>query len=87
MRQHPAITECAVVGLPDDEWGERVALAAEVRAGRSLALPDLQSWAKPLLANYKLPRELRCVDALPRNAMGKIVKPRVAALFAPEGDR
>jgi malonyl-CoA/methylmalonyl-CoA synthetase len=81
MRQHPAITECAVVGLPDDEWGERVAIAAEVRAGQSLALPDLQSWAKPLLANYKLPRELRCVEALPRNAMGKIVKPRVAALF------
>jgi malonyl-CoA/methylmalonyl-CoA synthetase len=87
MRQHPAITECAVVGLPDDEWGERVAMAAEVRAGRSLALVDLQSWAKPLLANYKLPRELRCVDALPRNAMGKIVKPRVAALFASESDR
>jgi malonyl-CoA/methylmalonyl-CoA synthetase len=81
MRQHPAITECAVVGVPDDEWGERVVMAAEVRAGRSLALPDLQSWAKPLLASYKLPRELRCVDSLPRNAMGKIVKPRVAALF------
>jgi malonyl-CoA/methylmalonyl-CoA synthetase len=87
MRQHPAITECAVVGLPDDEWGERVAIAAEVRAGQSLALPDLQSWAKPLLANYKLPRELRCVEVLPRNAMGKIVKPSVTALFAPEGDR
>jgi len=81
MRQHPAITDCAVVGLPDAEWGERVAIAAEVRTGGALALEDLQAWAKPLLANYKLPRELRCVDALPRNAMGKIVKPRVVALF------
>lgn len=87
MRQHPAISECAVVGLPDDEWGERVAIAVEVRAGVSLALADLQSWAKPLLANYKLPRELRCVAALPRNAMGKIVKPHVAALFAPGSDQ
>jgi malonyl-CoA/methylmalonyl-CoA synthetase len=81
LRQHPAIAECAVVGVPDPEWGERVSAAAELRPGHTLSIDDLQSWAKTLLAPYKLPRALCAVDALPRNAMGKVVKPEVAALF------
>jgi malonyl-CoA/methylmalonyl-CoA synthetase len=81
LRQHPAIAECAVVGVPDPEWGERVSAAAELRPGCSLSIDDLQAWAKALLAPYKLPRAFCAVDALPRNAMGKVLKPEVAALF------
>jgi len=85
MRRHPGISDCAVVGLKDDEWGERVAIAIEPRAGAEIRLEDLQGFARPFLANYKLPRAIRCVAALPRNAMGKIVKPQVAVLFDREG--
>jgi len=82
LRTHPAIAECAVVGTPDDEWGERVSTAVELRPGATLALDALQAWSKARLAPYKIPRALREVDALPRNAMGKVVKPDVARLFA-----
>ena len=81
LRTHPAITECAVVGIADDEWGERVSAAVELRDETALTLDELQQWAKQRLAPYKVPRALAAVPALPRNAMGKVVKPEVAALF------
>ena len=81
LRTHPAIAECAVVGLPDPEWGERVSLAAELRPGTTLTLADLQEWARPQLAPYKIPRAFAPVGALPRNAMGKVVKPEIVELF------
>ncbi|HLM69511.1 MAG TPA: AMP-binding protein, partial [Longimicrobium sp.] len=82
LRTHPEIGECAVVGVEDGEWGERVCVAAEVADDSALTLEALQAWARGHLAPYKLPRALRRVDALPRNAMGKVVKPEVAKLFA-----
>jgi malonyl-CoA/methylmalonyl-CoA synthetase len=81
LRTHPCIAECAVVGVADAEWGERVSAAVELRDGTSLSLADLQTWARPRLAPYKIPRELCPLTALPRNAMGKVTKPEVAALF------
>jgi len=81
LRTHPAVAECAVVGVHDAEWGERVSAAVELAPGASLSLEDLQRWAKTLLAPYKVPRALVLVAALPRNAMGKVVKPQVARLF------
>jgi len=81
LRTHPAIAECAVVGVADLEWGERVCAAVELAAGATLELGALQAWARERLAPYKLPRALRNVAALPRNAMGKVVKPEVAKLF------
>jgi malonyl-CoA/methylmalonyl-CoA synthetase len=73
LRGHPAIADCAVVGAPDETWGERVVAAVELRADATLTLDELQAWTRPLLATYKIPRELRLV-ALPRNALGKVVK-------------
>jgi malonyl-CoA/methylmalonyl-CoA synthetase len=81
LRTHPAVGECAVVGVPDPDWGERVAVAVELLPGGSLELDALQSWARDRLAPYKIPRALRIVRALPRNAMGKVTKPDVTALF------
>jgi malonyl-CoA/methylmalonyl-CoA synthetase len=81
LRTHPAVAECAVVGVDDAEWGERVSVAVEFKPGATLSLPDLQAWAKPLLAPYKIPRALVPVAGLPRNAMGKVLKPEVAGLF------
>jgi malonyl-CoA/methylmalonyl-CoA synthetase len=81
LRTHPAVAECAVVGLHDGDWGERVAAAVELQDGAVLSLDELQQWAKTLLAPYKVPRALAAVSALPRNAMGKVVKPDVVNLF------
>jgi malonyl-CoA/methylmalonyl-CoA synthetase len=81
LRTHPAVGECAVVGVPDVEWGDKVSVAVELRPGFSLSLEEMQVWARTRLAPYKVPRALRCVEALPRNAMGKVVKPDVVKLF------
>jgi malonyl-CoA/methylmalonyl-CoA synthetase len=80
LRMHDAVRDCAVVGVPDEEWGERVVAALELHEGR-VATEELREWAKQRLAPYKVPKELRKVDALPRNAMGKVTKIDVARLF------
>jgi malonyl-CoA/methylmalonyl-CoA synthetase len=82
LREHPVIADCAVVGVPDDEWGERVVAAIEVAPGQTADLEEITGSAKQRLAPYKVPRVLRVVDALPRNAMGKVVKPDVRRLFS-----
>jgi malonyl-CoA/methylmalonyl-CoA synthetase len=81
LRTHPSIGECAVVAVADEEWGERVCAAVEVKGGAALTLDELLPWARERLAPYKLPRALQVVDALPRNAMGKVMKPEVAKQF------
>ena len=81
LRQHDAIAECAVVGIADPEWGERIAAAVVLREGTTLDLASLRTWARASLTAYKLPSRLLVLDALPRNAMGKVVKPSLALLF------
>ncbi len=81
LREHPAVAECAVVGVPDLEWGERVAAAVVLKDGGALDLVSLRAWAKEFLAAHKLPSRLLVLDALPRNAMGKVTKPAIKAMF------
>lgn len=69
---HEDVAEVAVIGVPDAEWGERVCAVVVVRAGRSIDLPTLQAFVQ--LAPTKKPRALIVVDALPRNALGKVQK-------------
>jgi len=83
LRQHPRIQECAVVGVEDEMWGEAVAVAVMTRDGKDLALEDLKSWATERLSKYKIPKLLKVVEDLPRNAMGKVMKPAVKELFRP----
>ncbi len=81
LLEHPEIRECAVVGLPDETWGEAVAVAAVLHSRSGLDLPALKDWCRERLSYYKLPKHLLICDALPRNAMGKVVKPDVRQLF------
>ena len=81
LRTHPDIQECAVVGVTDLEWGERVCAALVLPPQRELTLESLRSWAKEQLAVYKIPTRILIVDELPRNAMGKVTKPQVVELF------
>jgi malonyl-CoA/methylmalonyl-CoA synthetase len=82
LRTHPAIRECAVVGLPDDTWGEVVAVAIVAREGEHIELPDLKEWATERMSAYKIPKSLLLLEDLPRNAMGKVTKPAIQDLFA-----
>ncbi|WP_017715642.1 acyl-CoA synthetase [Kamptonema formosum] len=81
LRTHPDIQDCAVVGVPDPEWGERVCAALVLPPATHLTLEPLRNWAKERLATYKVPSKILAVEELPRNAMGKVTKPAVAQLF------
>lgn len=81
LRTHPDIQECAVVGIADVEWGERVCAALVLRPEKFITLESLRSWAKERLAVYKVPTRIITVEALPRNAMGKVTKPTVETWF------
>jgi fatty-acyl-CoA synthase len=83
LMRHPAIAEVAVIGEPDEKWGERVVAVAVLKAGQSLTLDVLRGFAGDFLARYKLPSRLEIVTALPRNATGKILKYQLRAQFAP----
>jgi malonyl-CoA/methylmalonyl-CoA synthetase len=82
VRANPAVADCAVVGLPDDEWGQRVCSFVELVPEAELTLAGLRERLKGDLAPYKIPRDLRIVAALPRNAMGKVNKPALTAELA-----
>jgi malonyl-CoA/methylmalonyl-CoA synthetase len=82
LREHPEVAEIAVVGLPDAQWGDRVVAAVVARPDSTLTGEALRTWAKGRLAPYKVPREVRLVPELPRNAMGKVQKPELVRLLA-----
>jgi acyl-CoA synthetase (AMP-forming)/AMP-acid ligase II len=72
LRRHPAVREAAVIGIPDERLGE-VGMAFVV-AGGPLAEDELIAWAREEMANYKVPRRVAFLDALPLNATGKVEK-------------
>lgn len=84
LREHPFIADCAVVGVPDEEWGERVSAALVPSGGDGPAGDTLREWCRERLAPYKVPTRFLTVKELPRNQMGKVVKPDVSALFTGE---
>ncbi|MEN0060694.1 MAG: acyl-CoA synthetase [Myxococcota bacterium] len=84
LLEHPAVTACAVFGLPDADLGERVAVAW-VGAETSSTDPDLRGFLRERLAAYKVPRDVHRVEALPRNAMGKVLKRELRERFGPNG--
>jgi malonyl-CoA/methylmalonyl-CoA synthetase len=76
---HEAVDEAAVVGIDDPEWGQRV--VAVVVANRPVEPEELRQWARGILAPHKVPKEFHFTDALPRNPLGKTIKPEVVRLL------
>jgi malonyl-CoA/methylmalonyl-CoA synthetase len=77
LAEHPAVAACAVIGCPDPQWGERIVAVVQLRAGAVISSEDLMEYCRDRLAAYKIPRSVRLVKALPRNALGKVQKVRL----------
>ena len=74
LHAHPAIDEAAIYGVADDEWGQRVEAAIVVRPGVRIGKQEIMAFCRERLAPYKVPSKIRVVDALPRNAAGKLLR-------------
>jgi malonyl-CoA/methylmalonyl-CoA synthetase len=77
LREHPAVAEVAVIGVPDETWGERVVACVVQRA--DVTEQELRDFAKKTLASYKCPKDVVFMKELPKNAMGKVQKPELLA--------
>jgi acyl-CoA synthetase (AMP-forming)/AMP-acid ligase II len=80
LYRHPAVLECAVIGVPDEQWGERVHAIVALRPGQTATAEDLIEFSRTQIGRYKCPRSLDFVEALPKTGSGKIQK---AALREP----
>ena len=81
FRANRAVDDCAVVGIEDAEWGERVCAAVVLAPGAAETAESLRAWGKQRLAPSKVPSRYVIVHELPRNTLGKVLKPEVRRLF------
>ena len=79
LMRHAAVQDCAVVGLPDDKWGERVTAVVQPYPGRSVTGADLRAFAKDQLGSVKAPKQVEVWPDLPRSKVGKILKGEIKA--------
>jgi len=77
LYEHPGVLEAAAFGLPDELWGERVAVAVVARPGRDLSVDELVAFIRDRLAGFKVPRSIFFLDELPKTGSGKIMKRRL----------
>ncbi len=74
LMQHPAVQDCAVIGLPDDKWGERVTAILQLRAGATVDRAEVAAFVKERIGSVKTPKQIEIWDDLPRSKVGKVLK-------------
>ena len=74
LMQHPAVQDCAVIGLPDDKWGERVTAILQLRAGQTVDKAEVAAFVKERIGSVKTPKQIEIWDDLPRSKVGKVLK-------------
>src|SRR3546814_4100077 len=84
---HPAVQEVAVIGIPDEKWGEAVKAVIVPKPGMTVDPDDIIAWARERIAAFKAPRSVDVIAALPRNASGKILRKDLRAPYWEGHDR
>ncbi|ABM93139.1 acyl-CoA synthetase [Methylibium petroleiphilum] len=79
LMQHPDVQDSAVIGLPDDKWGERVVAVLQLHAGRSVKPEDIQAFVKARIGSVKSPKQVEIWSDLPRSKVGKVLKKDIRA--------
>lgn len=82
--ENPKVQEAAIIGIPHPTWGETVAAVVAPKQGESLTLDELKEFLKPRIADYKIPRVLEIMPALPKNVSGKVLKYKLREQFSPK---
>jgi acyl-CoA synthetase (AMP-forming)/AMP-acid ligase II len=77
LHAHPAVMDVAVIGVPDDQWGESVKAVVQLRPGAQATADELISFTASRLAGYKKPKSIDFVDDMPRDAAGKLLKRKI----------
>jgi fatty-acyl-CoA synthase len=84
LLSHPAVQDCAVIGLPDDKWGERVTAVLQLRSGQTVTPADVRAFVKARLGSVKAPKQVEVWPDLPRSKVGKILKTEVKSQLRAE---
>ena len=82
LMQHPAVADCAVIGLPDDKWGERVTAVVQLRPGQSVDGAELSAFVKERIGSVKAPKQVEVWPDLPRSKVGKVLKTEIKQTLA-----
>jgi len=82
LRAHGSVQDCAVIGLPDDKWGERIVAVVQPRAGQGIDAAALAAFVKQQIGSVKTPKQIEIWDDLPRSKVGKVLKPDIRARLA-----
>jgi fatty-acyl-CoA synthase len=83
---HPAVQDCAVIGLPDEKWGERVTAVVQLRPGQAVTQDEVRSFVKERIGSVKAPKQVEVWDDLPRSKVGKVLKPDIKAQLRADPD-
>ena len=82
LMAHPAVADCAVVGLPDDKWGERLTAVLQLRPGQSVLAAEVQAFVKERIGSVKTPKQVEVWEDLPRSKVGKVLKTEIKKQLA-----
>ena len=81
LNQHPGVLEVAVIGVPDEIYGEKVIAVATVKFDPGLTQTDLTDFCRDKIGGYKIPKQIHIVESLPKSALGKILKTELRSKY------